>query len=160
MQAELRSTDNWYQGVRLSTKWPTIAGLFILLAGCGGFGLWAAWAPLNGAVVVAGTFVATGQNRLVQHLEGGIVKEIRVREGDLVEAGKVVVRLDDTANKAKLRQLILKQHRLIAMCARLEAQLNGQDEMRVPQTLSEQQSDSGAHCNRGAAAFGAACPPR
>ena len=72
---------------------------FHLLAGCGGFGLWAAWAPLNGAVVVAGTFVATGQNRLVQHLEGGIVKEIRVREGDLVEAGKVVVRLDDTAKK-------------------------------------------------------------
>ena len=141
MQADLPSTNGWYQGVPLSTKWPTLAGLFILLVGCGGFGVWAAWAPLNGAVVAPGTFVATGQNKLVQHLEGGIVKEIRVHEGDLVEAGQVVVRLYDTANKAKLRQLVLKQHRLVAVCARLEAQLNGRDEMSVPAIFSEQESD-------------------
>ena len=54
-----------------------------------------------------------------------------MHEGDLVEAGQVVVRLDDTATKAKLRQLVLKQYRLVAVCARLEAQLDGRDEMSV-----------------------------
>src|SRR5436190_11208521 len=129
MQAEPRSIEDWYRGVPLSAKWPTIAGLFILLVGCGGFGLWAALAPLNGAVVAAGTFVATGQNKLVQHLEGGIVKEISVREGDLVDAGQVLMRLDDTASKAKLRQLQLKHNRLLAIGARLEAELTDQNEM-------------------------------
>jgi membrane fusion protein, type I secretion system len=136
-----QAIDEWYHGVPLSTKWPSLAGLILLLVGIGGFALWAALAPLNGAVVAAGTFVATGQNKLVQHLEGGIVQDIRVREGDLVAAGQVVVRLDDTSSKSKLRQLELKQHRLLATGARLEAEMTGQDEMHVPQALRAREGD-------------------
>src|SRR5712672_2344087 len=139
MRAGNDGIGEWYRGVPLSAKWPIFTGLALLVVGLGCFGVWAGVAPLNGAVVAAGTFVATGQNKLVQHLEGGIVKEIRVREGDLVEAGQVVIRLDNTASKAKLRQTLLKQYRLVAVCARLEAELSGQDEMRVPSTLSEQE---------------------
>src|SRR5437588_1332469 len=117
-----RSIHQWHQGVPLSAKGPVFLGLGILLLWFGCFGVWAALAPLNGAVVAAGTFVATGQNKLVQHLEGGIVKDIRVREGDLVDTSQVVLRLDDTASKAKLRQLMLKQYRLQAVCARLAAE--------------------------------------
>src|SRR5437763_10083610 len=135
MQADARTIDEWYRGVPLSIKWPIVAGILLLFVGCGGFGLWAALAPLNGAVVAAGTFVATGQNKLVQHLEGGIVKDIRVREGDLVDPGQVLMRLDDTASKAKLRQLQLKNNRLLAISARLEAELTDQNEMTVPPTL-------------------------
>ena len=77
-------------------------GAAILVLCVGGFGLWAALAPLEGAVVVSGSFVATGQNKLVQHLEGGILREMLVSEGDLVEAGQPLLRLDDTAANAKL----------------------------------------------------------
>ena len=49
-----------------------------------GFGAWAALAPLDGAVVASGSFVANGQNKQVQHLEGGIIRDLRVREGDIV----------------------------------------------------------------------------
>ena len=65
-------------------------------------------APLNSAVVASGTFVATGQNKLIQHLEGGILREMLVKEGDLVEPNQLLLRLDDTAANAKLRRLVLK----------------------------------------------------
>ena len=96
-----------------------------------GFGLWAALAPLDGAVVASGSFVATGQNKQVQHLEGGIIREMLVREGDLVEAGQTLVRLDDTPAKAKLRRLVLREYRLLIMQARLEAQIDGKDGFRA-----------------------------
>jgi HlyD family secretion protein len=141
MAAETRSHDEWYRGVPLSARWPTIAGLAILLVWGGGFGLWAGLAPLNGAVVAPGTFVATGQNKLVQHLEGGIVREILVREGDLVDSGQTLVRMDDTPAKSKLRQLILKRYRLVAIGARLDAEMNGRDTMVVPPTLVSHEND-------------------
>ena len=62
--------------------------------------MWAGIAPLEGAVVVSGSFVATGQNKHVQHLEGGILREVLVQEGDLVEAGQPLLRLDATAASA------------------------------------------------------------
>ena len=79
----------------------------LLWVGC--FGVWAGLAPLSGAVVASGTFVATGQNKLVQHLEGGIIRDLLVKEGDRVEPNQVLVRMDETAAKAKLRRLVLRQ---------------------------------------------------
>src|SRR5207247_2555694 len=76
-------------------------------------GLWAATAPLASAVVASGSFVATGQNKQVQHLEGGIIREILVKEGDVVEANQSLIRLDDTPVKSKLRRLVLQRYRLI-----------------------------------------------
>jgi len=141
MATEWQGTADWYRGVPVSARLPTLVGLMLLIVGVGGFVAWAGFAPLNGAVVAAGSFVATGQNKLVQHLEGGIVKEIRVREGDLVEPGQVMVRLDDTSNKAKLRQLMLKQYRLVATRSRLEAEIDGRDAMNVPEELVAVQRD-------------------
>ena len=51
----------------------------------GGFGTWAFTAPLAAAIIAQGSFVATGQNKIVQHLEGGIIKELLVSEGDTVQ---------------------------------------------------------------------------
>ena len=50
--------------------------------------------------------MATGQNKLVHHLEGGIIREIAVKEGDVIEASEVLVRTDDTAANSKLRRLV------------------------------------------------------
>jgi HlyD family type I secretion membrane fusion protein len=98
-------------------------------------------APLEGAVVASGSFVATGQNKQVQHLEGGIIREMLVGEGDLVEAGQILVRLDDTAAHAKLRRLVLRQIRLTAMTAQLRAEIEGSDRMQLPASLPAPASD-------------------
>ena len=83
------------------------------------FGAWAFFAPLAAAVVTQGSFVATGQNKIVQHLEGGIIKDILVSEGDIVREGQLLMRLDRTASFANKRELFLRQTRLEAMEARL-----------------------------------------
>ena len=62
----------------------------------GGLGGWAAFAPLNGAVVAPAVVKVEGNRKTIQHLDGGIVKELRVKEGDRVEAGQTVIVLDDT----------------------------------------------------------------
>ncbi len=142
MTAETHSLPQWHRGVPLSARWPIIVGIATLVLWGGGFGLWAGLAPLNGAVVAPGTFVATGQNKLVQHLEGGIVRELLAKEGDLVEAGQTLVRIDETLANARLRRLVLKQHRLVAMKARLEAELSGKDDLEMPQALAAVANDT------------------
>jgi HlyD family type I secretion membrane fusion protein len=137
MRPKRDKTADWYRDVPLSAKWPIFTGLAILVVWLGCFGVWAGVAPLNGAVVASGTFMANGQNKLVQHFEGGIIREIAVKEGDLVEANQVLVRMDDTAANAKLRRLVLKKYRLLAMKARLEAEMRSADTIEVPAALSE-----------------------
>jgi HlyD family type I secretion membrane fusion protein len=136
MKAEKDSIGAWYHDVPLSAKWPIFTGLAILVAWLGCFGVWAGVAPLNSAVVAPGTFMATGQNKLVQHFEGGIIREIAVKEGDLVEANQVLVRIDDTAVNAKLRRLVLKKYRLLAMKARLEAEMRSSETIETPAAFS------------------------
>src|SRR4051794_8238776 len=141
MRAEQGSTGDWYRGVPLSARWLVFSGLAILVFGLGCFGVWAAVAPLSGAVVASGTFVATGQNKLVQHFEGGIIREIAIKEGDVVEANQTLVRMDDTAANAKLRRLMLKKYRLLAMKARLEAEMRSSETIEIPVAFSNRPSD-------------------
>ena len=141
MKAEKDSIGEWYRGVPLSAKWPIFTGLAILVVWLGCFGVWAGVAPLNSAVVASGTFVATGQNKLVQHFEGGIIREIAVKDGDVVEANQVVVRMDDTAANSKLRRLVLKKYRLLAMKARLEAEMSSSETIDAPSAFSESARD-------------------
>lgn len=141
MTAEKDSIGAWYRDVPLSAKWPIFTGLAILVVWLGCFGVWAGVAPLNGAVVALGTFMATGQNKLIQHFEGGIIREIAVKEGDAVEANQVLVRMDDTAANAKLRRLVLKKYRLLAMKARLEAEMHSSQDLETPDAFSKSEDD-------------------
>jgi HlyD family type I secretion membrane fusion protein len=141
MSAEKDGIGEWYRDVPLSAKWPIFAGLAILVVWLGCFGVWAGVAPLSGAVVAPGTFMATGQNKLVQHFEGGIIREIAVKEGDVVEANQVLVRMDDTSANAKLRRLVLKKYRLLAMKARLEAEMRSSDTIETPAVFSQNARD-------------------
>ena len=82
------SMDTWYRDVPRSTRLPTVIGFAVLFLGLAGFGAWAAIAPLASAVVTSGYFVAIGQNKQIQHLEGGIIRELLVKEGDVVDANQ------------------------------------------------------------------------
>src|SRR3569623_1495107 len=82
---------NWYDSLPRSTQLPTWAGAIIMLVTILGFGVWGNLAPIAGAVVASGVFVATSQNKIVQHLEGGVIKQIYVHEGDTVEQGQLLL---------------------------------------------------------------------
>src|SRR5262245_61106064 len=84
-----------------SMRSAAIAGWSIIAIFFGGFGAWAMTAPLNGAVVANGFVKVETNRKSVQHLDGGIVKELRVKEGDRVAAGDVLIVLDDTQARAE-----------------------------------------------------------
>jgi HlyD family type I secretion membrane fusion protein len=128
--------NEWHRGIEANVRRPIVIGAAILALCIGGFGTWTALAPLDGAVVVSGSFIASGQNKHVQHLEGGILRNVLVREGDLVEAGQILLRLDDTAATSRLRRLEVRNYRLVIMKSRLEAELAGKASFQVPRELA------------------------
>jgi HlyD family secretion protein len=136
MSVTCPSLRDWHRDVKLSNRKPVIAGTVVLLACIFGFGIWAGLAPIEGAVVASGSFVALGQNKQVQHLEGGILKELLVSEGGVVEPGQILLRLDDTAVNARLRRLLVRRYRLLAAKARLEAEIYGNAEIAMPEALA------------------------
>lgn len=135
----LRKQREWYADVPRSTRLPTLMGIGILVATVAGFGIWGSLAPIAGAVVTPGAFVATGQNKIVQHLEGGVIQEILVREGDVVEPGQTLLQLDETSPRAELRRLALKQAHLLATEARLRAEIAEGGELSLPAELASRQ---------------------
>lgn len=136
--------QQWYAQVPRSTKGATRAGYAVLVFGVGGFLLWASLAPIDGAVISPGNFVATSQNKTVQHLEGGIIKEILVKEGEPVEQGQPLMRLDDTAARTELARLLLRQTHLMATVARLDAEMTEADKIEVPKELAGIATEAGA----------------
>ncbi len=129
----------WHNGVKTGIGWPVLAGVCTLAIGFGGFGAWAALAPLEGAVIAPGKVVASGRNKVVQHLEGGIIKEILVDEGDRIQAGDPVIILDATASEAMLNRLKAQLHTMEAIEARSIAERNGADAIAWPETLVGEQ---------------------
>lgn len=127
----------WYDEVPRSIRRHVVFGLALLVMVFGGFGAWAFMAPLAAAVIAQGSFVATGQNKILQHLEGGIIKDILVREGDIVRPGDVLLSLDSTAARANERELFVRQMRLEATAARLVAQYQGWDELQFPEIVED-----------------------
>jgi membrane fusion protein, type I secretion system len=96
----------------------------ILIIGVGG---WGATAVISGAVVASGSLVVDSNVKKVQHLTGGIVGELRVRDGDHVRAGDIVVRLDETVTRANLAIITKGLDELMARKARLESERDGSD---------------------------------
>lgn len=135
MSVNCAALTQWHRSVQSSARLPTIVGISTLLVWAGGFGVWASVAPLDGAVVAPGTFVATGQNKQIQHFEGGILSEMLVQEGDTVRPSQPLLRLDETASRAKLRRLVLRRYRLLTMQARLDAEVGGRPAFDMPAAL-------------------------
>lgn len=138
---EAAAETTWYDTLPRSTRFPTIAGALVTGIMVAGFGVWGNMAPIAGAVVASGVFVATGQNKIVQHLEGGVIRAIHVREGDTVDQGQLLIELDETTPRAELRRLFLRSVRLTAIDARLQAEMREEAEFKFPADL-EQPSDS------------------
>ncbi|MBV8413302.1 MAG: HlyD family type I secretion periplasmic adaptor subunit [Alphaproteobacteria bacterium] len=121
---------------------PALAGWLIIAAFFGGFGVWAATAPLDGAVVANGVVKVDGNRKSVQHLDGGIVKELRVKEGDRVKAGDVLIVLDDTQTRAEVQILFEQYVALRATEVRLLAELANASQLIMPTELAARQGDT------------------
>lgn len=106
-----------------SLRTPAVVGAFVVLAFFGGFGGWATTAPLAGAAIATGTVSPDTQRKIIQHLEGGIVREIYVREGSHVKAGDVLVSLLDTKASSTFEQDAVQRYVLAAQQTRYEAEL-------------------------------------
>lgn len=85
-----------------SDRKPRLWGLIIVLVTFGIFGTWATFAPLDGAALAPGVVTVKSYRKTVQHLEGGIVRDILVRDGSVVERGQPLIVLDDTQARAEL----------------------------------------------------------
>jgi len=109
----------------------------------GALGAWTLTATLDGAVVAAGTVQVEAARKKVQHLEGGIVKEVRVRDGDAVAEGDVLIRLDDTAVGANLRLVQGQSAELTIKRYRLLAERDGADAFVLPQVIAIHAVDRG-----------------
>ncbi|MHB2266118.1 HlyD family type I secretion periplasmic adaptor subunit [Aliihoeflea sp. PC F10.4] len=131
----------WYADVPRSIWKQTLFGVLLLMITFGGFGTWALTAPLASAVISQGSFVATGQNKIVQHFGGGIIKELLVNEGDVVVEGQPLVLLDETAAAARDRELFLRRARLEAVVSRLQSQYKGLETMEHNDFLKDRMAD-------------------
>jgi membrane fusion protein, type I secretion system len=110
----------------------------VLVVGVGG---WAATAVISGAVVASGSVVVDSNVKKVQHPTGGIVGELRVRDGDRVHAGDVVVRLDETVTRANLAIVTKGLGEMMARKARLESERDGLDTITFPAQLLAEADD-------------------
>lgn len=111
-------------------------GLLVLLLGLGGFAGWAFTAELSVSVVAPGHVAAESSRRTVQHLEGGIVREILVEDGDRVVAGQPLVVIDDTHARSQLQ--IMRSQYLIQRATelRLLAEQQGSEILHIPEELA------------------------
>ncbi len=110
-------------------------GLCAALAFFGGLVAWSVLAPLDSATVAPGVLAVEGRRKAVEHLEGGIVAETRVAEGDRVDAGQVLVVLDGAETRTTLARLEAQARSAAALKARLEAERDGREAVRYPQDL-------------------------
>lgn len=111
------------------------AGYASVFLGLGVFGTWAATAPLASGVVAHGVVSVEGNRKTIQHLEGGIVSEIVVKEGDIVNPGDILVKIDPTQATGNYTVWSTKLLYLQAAEARLVAEAKGSADIDFPESL-------------------------
>ncbi len=124
-------------GSRGSIRFHLIVGLVVVTLLTCGIGGWASTAQISGALIAPGSIVVDSNVKKVQHPTGGVVGEVRARDGDRVKAGDVVVRLDDTVTKASLAIVTKGLDGLLARRARLLAEQDGAERITFPPELME-----------------------
>lgn len=115
----------------------TIFGMIVLFLTIGGFFGWAVWAPLAIGVVSNGTVVVDSKRKIIQHLEGGIIQSINVKEGSHVSGGAVLLTLDDTQAKSNRDTTKIRYLQEVALLNRLEAEIDGNEIIKFDVQLTD-----------------------
>lgn len=123
------------KGFSLSSRTSLLVGYAAVIALLGGFGYWSVTTKISGAVVSTGMIRVETNRQVVQHPDGGVVSEIRARDGDFVEEGETLIVLDDTLPRSDLTIVESQLHEILARSARLEAERDGLDSIIFPEEL-------------------------
>jgi HlyD family secretion protein len=126
---------------KTSIRKHLITGAVVVVVLVFGVGGWAATTEISGALIAPGSIVVDSNVKKVQHPTGGVVGEVRAKDGDRVKAGDVVVRLDETVTRANLSIVTKGLNELAARKARLEAERDGADTLTFPADLLNRQSN-------------------
>src|SRR5438477_7697017 len=137
MKASVKSTPT-----RRSIRRNILAGLTVFAMLVGGVGGWASTTQLSGALIASGSVVVDSNVKKVQHPTGGVVGELRVRDGDRVKAGDIVARLDQTVTRANLAIITKGLDELFARKARLTSERDAADVIVFPDQLTIRKSES------------------
>ena len=121
-----------------------LLGLTLIVLMVVSVGGWAATTPIGGAVIASGFVVVESNIKKVQHPTGGIVAEINVKNGNVINAGDVVISLDDTQARANLGIVVSQLVQLRGRKARLEAERDQTDQVRFPAAFVESGEDAAA----------------
>src|SRR5580692_8079127 len=131
-------TETAGRSIRRHVLMVCAVGLFVV----GGAGGWVTMAELSGAVVASGSLVVDSNVKKVQHPTGGVVGELRVRDGAHVHAGDVVIRLDETVTRANLAIVVKGIDELLARQARLEAERDEKDDVHFASELTSRSQNA------------------
>ncbi|MBZ6078105.1 HlyD family type I secretion periplasmic adaptor subunit [Microvirga puerhi] len=121
-----------------------LAGNILTFGFVAAFGIWSFFAPLESAAIALGTVEAESNRKTIQHLEGGIIREIPVQDGDLVSSGQILVRLDQTRVQAELQSWFQQYWDGKAREARLLAERDGREKIAIPASLIAARSNNPA----------------
>lgn len=123
------------------TRGPSVFGIWVLIVTFGFFMMWAILAPLDSASHAQGKIILESKKRIIQHLEGGVIKEILVKDGDFVTKGQSLILLDDTQLRAQKNQYKYKYITSLAEVSRLIAERDGLDVVTFPDELVNDTED-------------------
>lgn len=144
MAETLNPLNGWLVGEeaarRGARRWTGV-GLALLALTFGGSLLWSTLVPLASAVVAQGAVKVESNRKKVQHPEGGVVRQILVRDGDTVQAGQVLVRLDETRAGAAHGAVVGGRDAALAVLARLEAERDDRSAIAFPPALRARAAD-------------------
>ena len=124
-----------------SIRHNIIAGMTVFVILAGAVGGWAGTTALSGALIAPGQVVVDSNVKKVQHPTGGVVGELRVRDGDRVKGGEIVMRLDQTVTRSNLAIITKGLDELSARKARLSSERDGADAMVFPDPLMSRRSE-------------------
>lgn len=127
--------------VNTNTRSVTMAGLIALIVGFGGFIAWGVLAPLDEGVGVPGVVSIDSKRKTIQHLRGGIIKEILVKEGDIVKPNQPLIRLSDTQTASSLREIRGQYLSSLATEARLLSERQDLESVKYPTDISDKANE-------------------
>lgn len=126
--------------VRTNVGRYMLFGFLIVLTLIGGVAGWAATQQISGAVIATGRVVVDSNLKKIQHPTGGVVEQITVKNGDSVNKGQLLIRLDETITKANLSVITKQISELSVRAARLEAERDGSEKIVIPKFLIRQET--------------------
>jgi HlyD family type I secretion membrane fusion protein len=135
--AHVAGQENFNRAVKLIK-----AGVLVVIGFFGFLGGWAALSPIESAAITYGLVGADGNRKAVQHVDGGIVSAILIKEGDLVSAGQELLRLEQVQARAALEIQSASVTTLSAVLTRLEAESAGLPKVNFPTSLADRRGEA------------------